>query len=128
MKVLLFGASGMIGQAALKELLTRDEVTELVSFGRGPLEETHAKLKHVQRKDLHDWSDAGELLSNVDAVLWCLGISAGGMSEEAYTKITYTLTIDAAKAIVAIARRRASSSSPERRRTRQRRAAPCGHA
>ncbi len=91
----------MIGQAALKELLSRDEVTEVVSFGRGPLEETHAKLEHVQRKDLHDWSDAGALLSNADAVLWCLGVSAGGMSEEAYTKITYTLTLDAAKAIVA---------------------------
>jgi uncharacterized protein YbjT (DUF2867 family) len=101
MKIILFGASGMIGQAALKELLTRDEVTEVVSFGRAPLSQTHAKLKDVQRKDLHDWSDAGDMLSNVDAVLWCLGISSGGMSEEAYTRITYTLTIDAAKAIVA---------------------------
>ncbi len=91
----------MIGQAALLELLKRDEVTEVVSFGRTPLKQTHPKLKDVQRADLHDWSDADELLSGVDAVLWCLGVSSGGMSEEAYTKLTYTLTMDAARAIVA---------------------------
>lgn len=101
MKVLLFGGSGMIGQAALRELLLRDEVTKVVAVGRSSLGQTHPKLEEALRKDLHDWSGTDELISGVDAVLWCLGVSSGGMSEAEYTRLTYTLTMDAAKALVA---------------------------
>lgn len=99
MKAILVGGSGMIGQAVLRELLTRSEVTRIVAIGRSPLDANHSKVEEVVRKDLHDWSDAGELLGGVDAVLWCLGVSSGGMSEADYTRITSTLTMDFAKAL-----------------------------
>ncbi|MGV3623138.1 MAG: NAD(P)H-binding protein [Archangium sp.] len=107
MRVLLVGGSGMIGQAVLRELLTRAEVTRIVAIGRSALGANDSKVEEVVRKDLHDWSDAGALLSNVDAVLWCLGVSSGGMSEADYTRVTYALTMDFAKAL--------SSASPQAR-------------
>ena len=99
MKVLLFGGSGMIGQGVLRECLQRPEVTEVLSVGRTPLEQKHAKLKDFIRKDLYDWSDAEAQLTGIDAVLFCLGVSSSGMSEADYRKISYDLPLGVAKVL-----------------------------
>jgi uncharacterized protein YbjT (DUF2867 family) len=100
MKVILFGGSGMIGQGVLRELLERPAVTKILSIGRTPLEQKHAKLEDVLVKDLADLSGVpAGTFENVDAVEYCLGVSSGGMSEADYRRITYDFTMAAAKAI-----------------------------
>jgi uncharacterized protein YbjT (DUF2867 family) len=101
MRVLLTGATGMIGQGVLRECLSADDVTEVVTVGRTPLGMTHPKLKDVTRPNLFDWSDASELLSGVDACFYCLGVSSGGMSEADYTRVTFDLTLAVATAVKA---------------------------
>lgn len=87
----------MIGQGVLLESLKRPEVTKVISVGRTPLERKHAKLEDLLRKDLFDWSDAEEMLTGIDVVFFCLGISAGGMSEADYTRLTYDLPMGVAR-------------------------------
>jgi uncharacterized protein YbjT (DUF2867 family) len=99
MKVILFGASGMIGQGALLETLKRADVTKVISVGRTPLEQKDAKLEEVLLKDLTDYSSVGAAFENVDAVLFCLGVSSGGMKEADYRRITFDIPLAAAKAI-----------------------------
>ncbi|GMU61542.1 MAG: hypothetical protein AMXMBFR34_33050 [Myxococcaceae bacterium] len=99
MKTVLFGGSGMIGQGVLLELLKRPEVTQVVSVGRSPLPQKHEKLKDLVLKDLHDYSQVGAEFDDVDAVFFCLGVSSGGMSEADYQRVTYELTLAAARAL-----------------------------
>jgi uncharacterized protein YbjT (DUF2867 family) len=100
-KVILFGGTGMIGQGVLRECLLDSRVESLVAIGRAPVTQQHAKLKSLVHADLYDYSAVAPQLSGLDACLFCLGTSSAGMSEEAYTKVTYDLTLAAAKALVA---------------------------
>lgn len=99
MKTVLFGASGMLGQAVLLELLARPEVTQVVSVGRSPCGKQHPKLRELLRKDLFDYADVGDAFDGVDAVFFCLGVSSAGMSEADYRRVTVELTLAAAKAL-----------------------------
>lgn len=99
MKTVLFGGSGMIGQGVLLELLKRPEVTKVVSVGRTAVPQKDPKLEEVLLKDLTDYSSCGAAFEGVDAVLFCLGVSAGGMSEADYRRITFDVTLAAAKAL-----------------------------
>lgn len=97
MKVILFGATGMVGQGALRECLRDPEVTEVVAVVRAPTGQQHAKLREVVHRDFTDFSG---LQLDGDACFWCLGVSSNGLSEDEYTRITYEYTIAAAKALV----------------------------
>ncbi len=100
MRVLLTGATGMVGQGVLLECLTSPLVSEVIAPVREmPLVQS-AKLRAVVRKDFADWSDAGELLTGVDACFFCLGISSLGMKEPEYRHVTYDLTMRLAEALV----------------------------
>ena len=101
MKALLFGGSGMIGQGVLRELLSRPEVTQVISVGRSALSQKHEKLGELLLKDLTEYSSAGAAFEGVDAVFFCLGISSGGVTEAEYRKISYDLPLAAAKALKA---------------------------
>lgn len=101
MRVLLTGATGMIGQGVLRECLAAGDVTEVVTVGRTPVGVSHPKLKDVVRANLFDWSDASELLRGVDACFYCLGVSSSGMSEADYTRVTLDLTLAVATAVKA---------------------------
>ncbi len=92
MKVLLFGASGMIGSGVLEECLTSGDVTEVVAVGRRPLDATHPKLRQVVVPDLFELSAHAEEVGTPDVCLYCLGVSSTGMSEAAYRRITVELT------------------------------------
>lgn len=97
MKVILFGATGMVGQGVLHECLIAGDVEKVLSVGRSATTRTHAKLESLVLSDLTDYSTAS--FEGYDACFFCLGVSSAGMSEEAYTKITYDLTIAAARAM-----------------------------
>jgi uncharacterized protein YbjT (DUF2867 family) len=99
MKVILFGATGMIGQGVLRECLRNPDVDSVLAIGRAATGVTHPKLREIVRKDLFDLADVADELAGYDACLFCLGVSSAGMSEEAYHRITYDLTLAVARTL-----------------------------
>jgi uncharacterized protein YbjT (DUF2867 family) len=97
MKVLLFGASGMVGQGVLRECLLAPDVEEVLAVGRAPLDQRHPKLRQLVHADFSDFSAAEAGLAGFDACFWCLGATAGGKSEAEYTRISHGFTLAAAR-------------------------------
>lgn len=102
MKVMIFGATGMVGQGVLRECLLDPAVTEVLAVGRTATGPTHAKLRELVRVELADWTGAEDKLAGYDACFFCLGVSAAGMSEQAYTRVTYDYTLAAATALAKV--------------------------
>ena len=100
MKVLLFGATGMVGQGVLRECLLDPAVTKVVAVGRHPTGQKHAKLSEVVHPDLAVLAPVESRLTGFDACFFCLGVSALGMTEEQYTRVTYDLTMSVAKTLL----------------------------
>lgn len=100
MRAILFGATGMIGQGVLRELLLDPKVTHVTAIGRAPVAQQHEKPSNLVHANLNDFSPIASQLAGFDACFYCLGVSSAGMSEEAYTKVTYDLTVSAAKAVL----------------------------
>src|SRR5580704_18949501 len=100
MKVILFGATGMIGQGALRECLLDPGVEQVLAVGRGATGQPHAKLRELVHADLFDLSAIAADLSGYDACFFCLGVSAAGMTEAAYRRVTYDLTLAVARTLV----------------------------
>jgi uncharacterized protein YbjT (DUF2867 family) len=101
MKLILFGATGMVGQGALKAALADPGVERVLAVVRSPIGVSHDKLRERVHRDFNDYSALAGELAGYDACLFCLGVSAGGLSEAEYTAITYDVTLAAAKAVVA---------------------------
>jgi len=102
MKVILFGATGMVGQGVLRECLRDDGVKGVLAVGRSSTGRTHPKLRELVRKDLFDFGAAGADLQGYDACFFCLGVSSAGMSEADYTRLTFDLTVGWAQALARI--------------------------
>jgi uncharacterized protein YbjT (DUF2867 family) len=102
MKVLLFGATGMVGQGVLRECLRDDGVEEVLAVGRSSTGRRHPKLRELVRSDMFDFDVAGADLQGYDACFFCLGVSSAGMSEAEYTRLTFDLTIGWAKTLARI--------------------------
>jgi uncharacterized protein YbjT (DUF2867 family) len=94
--VILLGATGMVGQGVLRECLLDPEVETVLAIGRNATDEQHQKLQEIVHNDLSDLSAIEGKLSGYDACFFCLGVSAVGMKEEAYRRVTYDLTISVA--------------------------------
>jgi uncharacterized protein YbjT (DUF2867 family) len=101
MKVLLFGATGMVGDGVLHECLTDARVASVLAVTRSPLSIAHAKLREIRRKDFFDYRDLTQELEDIDACFFCLGVSSVGMKEKDYYHLTYDLTLSAASALAA---------------------------
>ncbi|MER5486976.1 epimerase [Streptomyces sp. NPDC002812] len=101
MNVILFGASGMIGRGVLRECLRDESVDSVLAVGRSPLAVTHPKLRELVRADPTDLSVPGPDLASYDACFFCLGVSSFRMKEEEYRRITYDLTLAAARPLAA---------------------------
>lgn len=93
MKVLLFGATGMVGQGALLECLRDPGVESVLSVARRATGRTHEKLRELVHADLFDLAPVADRLAGYDACLYCLGVSSAGMSEADYRRVTYDLTL-----------------------------------
>jgi uncharacterized protein YbjT (DUF2867 family) len=100
MKVILFGASGMIGQGVLRECLLDPEVTAVLSIVRSSTGRQHPKLREIVHRDFFDFSSLGPELSGFDACFYCLGVSSAGMPEESYRCVTYDIALAAAQTLV----------------------------
>ena len=97
MNVVIFGASGMVGQGVLLECLRDTGVERVLVIGRSSAGRQHAKLGEVLVKDLFDVPSYSSELSGLDACFFCLGVSSAGMSEAAYRGLTYDLTVSIAQ-------------------------------
>jgi uncharacterized protein YbjT (DUF2867 family) len=93
MKVILFGATGMVGQGVLRECLLDDGVERVLALGRSSTGLTHPKLRELILKDMFDFSAAAADLQGYDACFFCLGVSVAGMNEAEYTHLTFDLTL-----------------------------------
>jgi uncharacterized protein YbjT (DUF2867 family) len=108
MDVLLFGATGMVGQGVLRECLRDPAVGRVTAVGRRPLAQPpadadapgDAKLREIVLPDVGDLSTVEGELTGFDACLFCLGVSAAGLSEERYARLTYDLTLAVARTLV----------------------------
>ena len=100
MKALLFGATGLIGQGVLRESLIDSDVARVVTVGRRPTGQKHAKLRELVSPDLANLAPLESQLTGFDACLFCLGVSALGMTEDQYTRVTYDLTTSVARTLV----------------------------
>ena len=99
MRVVIFGASGMIGHGALLECLDDPGVDAVTSVGRRAIAIDHDKLEQIIHRDFGDLSTIEAQLTGFDACLWCLGVSAAGMTEAAYRTITVDFTLAAAEVL-----------------------------
>jgi len=99
MKVILFGATGMVGQGVLRECLVDAGVTAVLAVGRSPTGQQHAKLREIRHDDFTDFSSIESDLTGYDACFFCLGVSSIGMNEERYRHLTYDITLAAAKTL-----------------------------
>lgn len=99
MNVLLFGATGMVGQGVLRECLLAPDVALVQTVGRSAVGQSHPKLRDVVHRDLFDISAIADGLKGFDACFFCLGVSSAGMSEAAYTRLSYDLTLVVAQTL-----------------------------
>ena len=99
MNVILFGATGMVGQGVLRECLLDADVERVLSIGRAETGKHHERLRELVHRDFADFSGIAGDLTGYDACFFCLGVSSAGMKEEDYRRITLDFTIAAARAV-----------------------------
>ena len=99
-KVLLFGASGMLGTAVLRECLADPQVARVVTVGRTVSALHSAKLEQIVHADLSNYRAIETSLEDLDACFFCLGVSSAGLSEADYSRVTYDYTLAAASTLV----------------------------
>jgi hypothetical protein len=97
MKILLFGASGSVGNSVLEACLSASVVEEVRAITRRALMNTHAKLRTFVHRDFLNYSTAEEAFQGIDACLFCLGTSATQVSKEEYRTISYSMPLAAAQ-------------------------------
>jgi uncharacterized protein YbjT (DUF2867 family) len=92
MKVIVTGATGMVGKGVLLECLEDERIEEVLSISRRRVEIQHPKLKELLHQDFTNFDSIREQLAGYDACFHCMGVSAVGKTEEEYTQLTYTVT------------------------------------
>lgn len=97
MKVIVFGATGMVGQGVLRECLRDSDVTEVLTVGRSATEQQSPKLREIVHKDFLDFSAIEQEMTGYDACFFCLGVSSLGLDEARYRHLTYDITLAAAQ-------------------------------
>jgi uncharacterized protein YbjT (DUF2867 family) len=99
MKVLIFGATGMVGQGVLLECLRDPEVELAVTVGRTATGVRDPKLREIVHRDLLHYDGMEESLASFDACFFCLGVASTGMKEADYERVTYGFALAAAEAL-----------------------------
>ena len=99
MKVLLFGATGMVGQGVVRECLLDPQIRAVTTVGRSATGVANPKLREIVHQDLLHYDSIQAELSGFDACFFCLGVSSAGMKEADYERLTYGITLAAANAL-----------------------------
>ncbi len=100
MKLILFGASGLVGSSVLREALKAPQVESILSIGRHPCGVVHPKLREVTLPNLFDFAAKEDQLVGYDACIWSIGIPSVGLDEPAYARVTEELTLAWATALL----------------------------
>lgn len=100
MKIVLFGATGMIGEGALIECLGDDSVEKVLAVARRPTGHAHPRLVELIHHDFLDYSGVEAELTGYDACLYCLGVSSFRMSEDDYRRVTRDFAVAAAEVLL----------------------------
>lgn len=100
MRVVLFGATGMVGQSVLRECLLDDGVKHVLSIARTVTGRRNPKLRELTLPDLTDLSPIESELSGFDACFFCIGVTSVGTSAQDYRRITHDLPILVAKTLL----------------------------
>lgn len=100
MNVLLLGATGMVGAGVLLECMDAPEVTSVLVVGRTSCGVTHPKVRELLLPDLFAIDTVRDQLRDRDACFYCLGVSAVGMREREYTRVTFDLTMAVARTML----------------------------
>ncbi len=101
-KVIITGATGMVGKGVLLECLDHGSIEEVLAIGRNSPGICHPKLKELIVKDFTDFTSIANQLQGYDGCFFCMGINATGLKEEEYKRITYDSTLSLAKSLVTI--------------------------
>jgi uncharacterized protein YbjT (DUF2867 family) len=101
MKVVVFGATGMVGEAVLLECLEDPEVNRVLAIVRRSTGRQHDKLEEILHRDFTDYTAIRDHFEGLDACFFCLGISSAGMDEDEYRIITYDFAMAAARTLLA---------------------------
>jgi uncharacterized protein YbjT (DUF2867 family) len=100
MKVIVTGATGMVGEGVLIECLDNNQIEQVLYVGRKPSGKSHPKLKEYLVPDFLSLTSGDTQLADYDACFYCAGISSVGMDEAQYTHITYDTTLHFAKVLL----------------------------
>jgi uncharacterized protein YbjT (DUF2867 family) len=98
-KAIIFGATGMVGEGVLLQVLDHPDVDSVLVIGRKSCSRKHPKLKEVIHNDFYNYSTIEEHFKGYNACFFCLGVSSVGMNEKDYYHVTYDLTMQAASAL-----------------------------
>jgi len=101
MRVVVFGATGMVGSGVLRECFEDDSIESVLAVGRSPCGLSHPKLDELVHPDLFNLDAVADRLAGYDACFYCLGVSSAGMDEAAYRRVTYDLTLAIVNVLVA---------------------------
>jgi len=103
MRVIIFGATGMVGKGVLLECLDAARIDRVLLVSRHPIDVSHPKLREIVHQDFFDFVSIQSQFVDADACFFCLGVSSVGMSEREYHHLTYDLTLAAATALASVA-------------------------
>ncbi len=98
-KVILTGATGMVGEGVLLECLEHPAIEQVLLVSRKPFHAKHPKLRECIVPDFLNLDEVASQLTGYDACFYCAGISSAGMSELEYSHITYDITIHFAETL-----------------------------
>jgi putative NADH-flavin reductase len=98
-RVIITGATGMVGEGVLHESLQHEAVEAVLIINRKPCGVNHPKLKEIIHADFFDFSPIADKLAGYNACFFCLGVSSVGMNEPKYAHLTYDLTMHVAQTL-----------------------------
>jgi uncharacterized protein YbjT (DUF2867 family) len=105
MKVVLFGATGMVGSGVLLECLDSARVESVLAVSRSVTGRSHPKLREIVHTDFLEFKTISAHFSGADACFFCLGVSSAGMREKDYTRLTHDVTLAAANVLLSVSPR-----------------------
>ncbi|TGD77159.1 epimerase [Hymenobacter wooponensis] len=100
LRVIVTGATGMVGEGVLLECLGHSEVEEVLSISRKPSGISHPKLREILHSDFQNLAPIADHLTGYNACFFCLGVSSVGMKEPEYRRLTYDLTLHFAQTLL----------------------------
>lgn len=99
LRVIITGATGMVGEGVLHECLQHPAVEAVLILNRKSFGLSHPKLREIVHADFYDLSAIEPQLMGYNACFFCLGVSSVGMPADEYYKVTYTLTMRVAETL-----------------------------